>query len=68
MSWFDQMVVVIERAYEQRLKKASGLDGLSSHTDNTTVPDEDEGEIVNLPRGVAVVTVAQPKETDEVSE
>jgi hypothetical protein len=61
--WFEQMVASVEQAYERRLNQASGLTGQNAHS--AVLPEEDEGEIVNLPRGVAV---AQPEKPATPSE
>jgi hypothetical protein len=64
--WFEQMVASVEHAYERRLNRASGLTVQNAHSE--TIPEEeeeDEGEIVNLPRGVAV---ALPEKPDTPSE
>jgi hypothetical protein len=57
--WFEQMVASVEQAYERRLNQASGLTGQNAHSDDTT-PEEDEGEIVNLPRGVVIALPEKP--------
>jgi hypothetical protein len=61
--WFQQMVASVEQAYERRLNRASGLTGHNAHAE--TLPDEDEGEIVNLPRGVAVALHEKPDPPSE---
>lgn len=70
-SWFDRMVTAVERVYERRLQQASGIEGLNTHANETTSPEDDEEvEIVNLPRGVAVALPAETNsaESDPASE
>lgn len=53
-SWIGELVQRIDRAYERRLQRASGLaeSGASVHPDEPA--GDDDVEIVNLPRGALV--------------
>lgn len=67
-SWFDRMVDAVERVYQRRLNHASGLDAHSIHAEiaaSDLEAEEEEVEIVNLPRGVPV---AAPVEREPVNE
>jgi hypothetical protein len=52
MEWFQRLLDLIEREFERRLRRASGLDQPNAH-DHPATPaaeEEEEAEIVNIPR------------------
>lgn len=52
VSWLRALMERINRAFERRLERASGLDAPHTHAESA---DEEEGvEIVNLPRGAEI--------------
>lgn len=52
VSWLRALMERINRAFERRLERASGLDKPHAHAE---AAEEEEGvEIVNLPRGAEI--------------
>jgi hypothetical protein len=49
MEWFQRLIDLIEREFERRLRRASGLDQPNPQP-HSAAEDEEEAEIVNIPR------------------
>jgi hypothetical protein len=61
-SWFEGFLSALEREYERRLRRASGLDTPSAAPDD----DDDEGTIVNLAPGAQISEVADEDGAAEI--
>ena len=66
-NWFTDLGGAIDRAFERRLKRASGQQQEETHQARQHAADDEEGAIINLPRGSVLAEAEAPETIEEGS-